>query len=180
MSQDISGGKKTILFIRSSSVYDSLELFRRLRQERHPDGRSRWILILQPQVEREFAAVSEGVDVTVIRYEGARFSYGALKKLFQARNIRDRIDAAYVPFNNPEGRGYFQILMFLANLNIPEIFGHISGDQFERITPGQYAIRRAKDILPDAIETLIFVLVLPFALLFTAMRSLRGQIKGSI
>ena len=180
MPQGVLGGKKTILFIRSSPLHHSLELLKRLRARHHADSETRWIVIVQPQLEREFAEALEGVETAIWRYDRGQFTRRSLNDLFLESIRRAGIDAAYVPFNNPDGIGYFQILRFLSGARIPEIFIHISGEGVERITLNGYMLRRAKDILPDMIETLIFILVLPFALLFTAMQSWRGQRGSSI
>lgn len=172
--QEERGGKKTVLFVRSSPLHHSLSLLKHLREQKHPNPETRWQVVLQPRVEKEFLEALEGADVDVLRYDRGFFTRRGLEELFGERLSRDRIDAAYVSFNHPAGKGYFQLIRFLSAMGVGQIFIHVAEGHLEAITLKDYVFRRAKDLISDMVEHTLFVILLPFACVYVLF-----QLAGS-
>ena len=166
---------RTVLLIRSSTLPHCLSLFQYLREVRYPAGGVRWFWIIQPAVETEVRHASEGLDAVFLVYDRPRFQYQELKRLFLDRLREEKVDEAYVPYNNPDGRGYGDIIRFLSEAGATQIISHLPVRYFDRITwSGYLAFRIWKSFL-SAFVRLLVVCSLPFILVYYALRAAIGR-----
>lgn len=174
--------KKTILFVRSSAPSHCLSLLEYLRETRHPDGDTRWIWILQPQVEASFTSRFPNVEVDVWRYDQGAFTYRNLKNLLETKmqDASERIDIAYVPFNTLDGKGYFQIMRWANAAGIPKIMVYPPDGNLREITFSSFVRQRAGDRAVEFLETVVLIAVLPFVAFYFFLRSMVLRLRHRI
>lgn len=163
---------KTFLFIRCSRLAHCQSMLQMLRQSHHPDGDTHWIWILQPYVEKQMLQGWEQANVDICLYDDPEFTYRRLMELFGEKFRQNRIEMAYVPFNNAEGGGYFQIIKFLTDLGIPKIVVQTPDGPFETYTLLMVALRRVKEAMIWILETIILILLIPFLGLYYFLKSI--------
>lgn len=133
---------KTILVIRSSGGEHCLRMFAHLREIHHQDPETRWILIAQSEVGKFFSDGLGHLNLTILNYDLPAFTYERLNRAYGDQLRREKIDAAYVPFNNPEGKGYLDIVRFLSGLHPGKIAAYTPKGDLERITLNRFLIQR--------------------------------------
>lgn len=170
--------RNTILFIRSSAPSHCLSLLNFLRESDHPDASTRWILILQPAVEKQFTEAMRNAQIEVMKYDHGPFTYRDLARTFSTRLRNLHIDAAYVPFNTADGRGYLQIVRFLSSAGIPKIIAYPPNGDLKEITLGSFIAHRLRDGAVETAETLILLLILPFVASFVLVRRMVSHKSG--
>jgi len=176
---DARNPKKTILVIRTAPVAHCVQMVQFLRKNGCPDHETHWIWISQPSVEKDLLRACGGTDMEVLRYEDGSFTQGGLKKLCGERFRRERIDAAYVVFNNSEGAGYFQIIRFLSGLNILRMVGCAPVCRFEEIKPVKFVLRRISDTCRWILEWPLVLVAVPILLLYYSAMFLRSRLRRS-
>ncbi len=171
MIQSADQRRKTILFFRSSTLDHCLRVVTRLKQTRHPESETRWVCILQPQVEKAVVEEMNGSDPLVLTYDGNSFTHDRLNRLFADRLKQEQIDTVYIPFNNPEGRGYWDILRFSAGLKPRKIVGCTPRGDFERLTLWRFGIRRTLGAFLKSWEAIGLAAALPCIALYYLFQS---------
>ncbi|MBI4179201.1 hypothetical protein HY522_07255 [bacterium] len=172
--------KAAVLFIRSGTLDHSRRLLREARERRRPAEGVDWILILQPGVEKEFQDFIRETGAVVLTYDRPVFSFNDLNAAFGARLSTETFLEAYVPFNNPEGHGYFHILRFLSGLGVPRILIQRVDGPIEDMSLKKFVLQHAFFKALWISETAILVILIPFIALYYLFKSIFMRLQNRL
>lgn len=163
---------RTILFIRSAPIFQCIFLLRTL-MKKHPPASTKWVVILQSSTEKPLKEFLEPGCCEILKYDHGKFTYSGLKRLF-AQGV-PQIDMAYIPFNNPEGEGYFQVVRFFSSMNIPQVYSVDRWSRFNRLTFNGFVFRRIRSVLLSLLSQFLLLLALPVVFLVDILLFIRSS-----